>query len=86
MKKAIVFLTCLIFSTSFGQSLKKENIDQWADEYFVEGMFALKEFLQLPNIGSNPDNSIHAPNENLRLGNFHEGLKMCLGILTQNYD
>ncbi len=34
----------------------------------------------------NPDNSIHAPNENLRLGNFHEGLKMCLGILTQPYD
>ena len=34
----------------------------------------------------NPDNSIHAPNENLRLGNFHEGLKMCLGILTQQYD
>ena len=34
----------------------------------------------------NPDNSIHAPNENLRLGNFHEGIKMCLGILTQSYD
>ncbi len=34
----------------------------------------------------NPDNNIHAPNENLRLGNFHEGLKMCLGILTQKYE
>lgn len=34
----------------------------------------------------NPDNSIHAPNENLRVGNFHEGLKMCLGILTQKYE
>lgn len=34
----------------------------------------------------NPDNSIHAPNENLRIGNFHEGLKMCLGILTQQYE
>ena len=34
----------------------------------------------------NPDNSIHAPNENLRLGNFHEGLKMCLSILTQKYE
>jgi len=33
----------------------------------------------------NPDNSIHAPNENLRLGNFHEGIRMCLGILTQKY-
>ena len=34
----------------------------------------------------NPDNNIHAPNENLRLGNFHEGLKMCLGILTRKYE
>lgn len=35
---------------------------------------------------SNPDSNIHAPNENLRIGNFHEGLKMCLGILTQPYE
>ena len=35
---------------------------------------------------SNPDSNIHAPNENLRLGNFHEGLRMCLGILTQAYE
>lgn len=35
---------------------------------------------------SNPDSNIHAPNENLRLGNFHEGLKMCLGILTRRYE
>lgn len=32
----------------------------------------------------NPDNSIHAPNENLRIGNFLEGIQMCLAILTQN--
>ncbi|GAB5413726.1 MAG: dipeptidase [Congregibacter sp.] len=31
----------------------------------------------------NPDNSIHAPNENLRLGNFVEGMETCLAILTQ---
>ncbi|MEZ5038789.1 MAG: M20/M25/M40 family metallo-hydrolase [Saprospiraceae bacterium] len=31
----------------------------------------------------NPDNSIHAPNENLRLGNFLEGIQMCLGVLTE---
>lgn len=34
----------------------------------------------------NPDNSIHAPNENLRLGNFLEGIQMSLGILTQKMD
>lgn len=34
----------------------------------------------------NPDNNIHAPNENIRLGNFYEGLQMCLAILTQPYE
>lgn len=32
----------------------------------------------------NPDNSIHAPNENLRLGNYLEGIQMCLSILVQD--
>ena len=31
----------------------------------------------------NPDNSIHAPNENLRLGNYLEGIETCLSILVQ---
>ncbi|MDN5199848.1 M20/M25/M40 family metallo-hydrolase [Fulvivirgaceae bacterium BMA10] len=35
--------------------------------------------LRIPN----PDNNIHAPNENLRLGNFLEGIQMCLGVLTE---
>lgn len=30
----------------------------------------------------NPDNSIHAPNENLRIGNYRQGIEMCLSILT----
>ncbi len=34
----------------------------------------------------NPDNNIHAPNENLRVGNFLEGIQMCLGILTQEFN
>ncbi len=31
----------------------------------------------------NPDNNIHGPNENLRLGNFREGIISCLAILTE---
>ncbi|NNJ88956.1 MAG: M20/M25/M40 family metallo-hydrolase [Eudoraea sp.] len=31
----------------------------------------------------NPDNNIHAPNENLRVGNFLEGIMMCLAILNE---
>ncbi len=31
----------------------------------------------------NPDNAIHGPNENLRLGNLKEGIISCLAILTE---
>ncbi|SNR71457.1 Acetylornithine deacetylase/Succinyl-diaminopimelate desuccinylase [Maribacter sedimenticola] len=31
----------------------------------------------------NPDNNIHGPNENLRIGNYKEGIWTCLAILTQ---
>ncbi|MEM1190545.1 MAG: M20/M25/M40 family metallo-hydrolase [Pseudomonadota bacterium] len=34
----------------------------------------------------NPDNNIHAPDENLRLGNFLEGIETCLAILTEPWD
>lgn len=34
----------------------------------------------------NPDNNIHAANENIRMANFLEGIQMCLGILTQKMD
>jgi len=31
----------------------------------------------------NSDNNQHGPNENIRLGNFKEGIKTALAILTQ---
>ncbi len=34
----------------------------------------------------NPDNNIHGPNENLRLGNFLEGIRMCLSVLTTSLE
>lgn len=34
----------------------------------------------------NPDNSIHAPNENIRMGNYLEGIQTCLGILSQSFN
>lgn len=33
----------------------------------------------------NPDNNIHGPNENIRIGNFQEGIQTCLSILTQAF-
>jgi len=38
--------------------------------------------LRIPN----PDNSIHAPNENIRYQNFMEGLQMALGVLTTPFE
>ena len=34
----------------------------------------------------NPDNNQHSPNENIRLGNFAEGIAVCLAILAQSFD
>ncbi len=34
----------------------------------------------------NPDNNQHSPNENLRIGNYFDGVRSCLGILTQPLD
>ena len=31
----------------------------------------------------NMDNNQHSPNENLRLGNLYDGIKTCIGILTE---
>ncbi len=31
----------------------------------------------------NPDNNIHAANENLRLGNYLEGIRTCIGVLRE---
>ena len=33
----------------------------------------------------NMDNNQHSPNENLRMGNLYNGIKTCLGILTESF-
>lgn len=33
----------------------------------------------------NPDNNIHGPNENIRIGNFQEGIQTVLSLLTQKF-
>lgn len=35
---------------------------------------------------ANPDSNIHAPNENIRLGNFYEGIKIVLSVLSTPYE
>ncbi|MCS5489475.1 M20/M25/M40 family metallo-hydrolase [Algoriphagus limi] len=33
----------------------------------------------------NPDNNIHAPNENIRIGNYFEGIQTVLGIISESF-
>lgn len=40
-------------------------------------------FVQLPLV--NPDNAQHAANENLRIGNYFDGVKTLIGVLTQPF-
>ncbi|MCB0666310.1 MAG: M20/M25/M40 family metallo-hydrolase [Saprospiraceae bacterium] len=46
---------------------------------FIEAMALPAVALRIPN----PDNNIHGPNENLRIGNFLEGIQSCLAVLTE---
>jgi len=34
----------------------------------------------------NPDNRIHGPNENIRIGNFLEGIQTCMSLLQQPFN
>jgi len=53
------------------------------------GSIPISPFIDALNIPAvtvvtvNPDNNQHSPNENIRLGNFKEGIKTMLAILTQ---
>ena len=53
------------------------------------GSQPMTPFIQTLNIPAvsiripNPDNNIHGPDENLRIGNYREGLVSCLAILTE---
>ncbi|MEJ1223458.1 M20/M25/M40 family metallo-hydrolase [Sediminicola sp. 1XM1-17] len=46
---------------------------------FIETLGIPAVSIRIPN----PDNNIHGPNENFRLGNFLEGIQSCLSILDQ---
>ncbi len=46
---------------------------------FIKTLGASAVSIRIPN----PDNNIHSPNENLRLGNFLEGIQTCLAILSE---
>ncbi|MGB3144978.1 MAG: M20/M25/M40 family metallo-hydrolase [Maribacter sp.] len=45
---------------------------------FIQSLNVPAVSIRIPN----PDNNIHGPDENLRLGNYREGILSCLAILT----
>jgi len=54
------------------------------------GSIPISPFVQtlgVPAVGVptvNPDNNQHSPNENIRLGNFIEGIRVLIAVLAQN--
>ncbi|MBP9924975.1 MAG: M20/M25/M40 family metallo-hydrolase [Cyclobacteriaceae bacterium] len=67
---------------TFGQGL-------YVKQRTTGGSQPIESFITTLNIPAvslrfpNPDNNIHAANENLAIGSFVEGIQMCLGVLTQ---
>ncbi|MBL7875878.1 MAG: M20/M25/M40 family metallo-hydrolase, partial [Cyclobacteriaceae bacterium] len=63
--------------------------DQYVKQRTTGGSQPIESFITTLNIPAvslrfpNPDNNIHAANENLAIGSFLEGIQMCLGVLTQ---
>ena len=63
--------------------------DKFINMRTTGGSQPIASFINILNISAisiripNPDNNIHSPNENLRLGNFMEGIQSCLAILSE---
>lgn len=83
-------------NSDIGKYLGKSMAHIFGDQYIKmrttggsQPMAAFIDVLGVPAVSvriPNPDNSIHAPNENLRVGNYLEGIQMCLSILVQEMD
>ena len=81
------------FDTEVGQWLRKAMIKAFGEDPVMirmsGGSIPISPFvntLGIPAVGVptvNRDNNQHSPNENLRLGNYREGIKTVLAILTE---
>lgn len=83
-------------SNSFVGDFLKKSLNKIYGENFVNmrstgGSQPISPFVKVIGIPAvsvripNPDNNIHSPNENLRLGNFLEGIETCLAILNEPF-
>lgn len=75
--------------TFLNNAMNKVFGDQVVNMRTTGGSQPMSPFITTLNIPAvsiripNPDNNIHSPNENLRLGNFLEGIITCLAILDE---
>ena len=79
--------------TELGQWLSRAHERIFGDKYIkmrtTGGSQPIAPFIKTLGIPAvsvripNPDNSIHSPNENIRVGNFFEGIETMVAILTE---
>lgn len=79
--------------TELGNWLSRSHARLFGDQFVkmrtTGGSQPIAPFIQTLNIPAvsvripNPDNSIHSPNENIRVGNFFEGIETMVGVLTE---
>ncbi|MGB5436677.1 MAG: M20/M25/M40 family metallo-hydrolase [Maribacter sp.] len=71
------------------KAIKKVFGDQVVNMQTTGGSQPIAPFINTLDIPAvslripNPDNNIHAPNENLRIGNFLEGIITCLAVMDE---
>lgn len=79
--------------TELGNWLSRAHTKMFGENFVkmrtTGGSQPIAPFIQTLNIPAvsvripNPDNSIHSPNENIRVGNFLEGIETMVGVLTE---
>ena len=68
------------------------SVDKYLKVRATGGSQPMASFIETLNVPAvsfripNPDNNIHAANENIKIKNYQEGFKMCLALLTQKID
>lgn len=80
-------------NTELGHWLSRAHTRMFGENYVkvrtTGGSQPIAPFIQTLNVPAvsvripNPDNSIHGPNENIRVGNFFEGIETMVGVLTE---
>ncbi len=70
----------------------ERKVDKYQKVRAMGGSQPMVSFIETLNVPAvsfripNPDNNMHAGNENIKIKNYQEGFKMCLALLTLKID